>query len=276
MLSVSQRAAGGHFAKMSDSDESVMSRANKHRRQRPNLHIGLKPRFPFHYQVLWFTLLALEIFDFAAMLGFYFIGVAPITSAHLARQLIPVIATLLATLLFALNRSLPWRAIVTLAIFLTATLVKQAIAYDLSIIATAWYFILSGTAAGIIYLDNFGFLDHAIRRIRQLNDSSARNLAINFCFEECKAYLDKAFTATTAIASVLAAAMAILWGAPDQILPVSKGERLVSAISMIIGSGFLGLELLLWGFKPLWKNIASLRELAITSTGEHIPENSAG
>ncbi|MDT8896637.1 hypothetical protein QYE77_00030 [Thermanaerothrix sp. 4228-RoL] len=242
-----------------------MGRVSKQNKQRPKLHISIRLRCPFHYRVLWFTLLAVEIFDFVAILGFYFIGVAPITSAHLVRQLIPVIATLIATFLLVLNRSLLWRSIVTLTAFLTATLVKQAIAYDLSIIATAWYFILGSAAAGIIFLDNFSFLEHAIAQIRRLNNPSARNFAINFCFEECKAYLDKAFTAATALASALAAAMAILWGAPDQILPVSRGERLVSAINMIIGFGFLGLELLFWGFKPLWNNIASLRELAITS-----------
>jgi len=226
---------------------------------------NISSRFPFHYQVLWFTLLALEAFDFSAMLGFYFIGVAQITTAHLVRQLIPVAAALLATVFFALNRSLLWRAIVTLILFPVASLVKQVIANDLSIIATAWYFVLSSTAAGLIYLDSFGFLEGAIGQIRQLNNPSARNFAISFCFDECKTYLDKAFTAATAMASALAAAMAILWGAPEQILPVSKGERLVSAINMIIGFGFLGLELLIWGFKPLWKSIASLRELAVTS-----------
>jgi signal transduction histidine kinase len=242
-----------------------MSKVGRQKKQRLNLHISVRPRFPFHYRVLWFTLLAVESFDLVAILGFYFVGVAPITRDHLVRQLIPVIATLIATFLFTLSHSLLWRSIVTLSTFLTATLVKQAIAYDLSIIATAWYFVLGGAAAGFIFLDNFGFLERAIRQIRQLNNPEIRNFAINFCFEECKAYLDKAFTAATALASALAAAMAILWGAPDQVLPVSRGERLVSAINMIVGFGFLGLELLIWGFKPLWNHIASLRELAITS-----------
>jgi len=160
----------------------------------------------------------------------------------------------------------------TLISFLTSTLVKQVIANNLSIIATTWYLVLGGIAASVIFLDNFSFLECAIGQIRQLNNPNARNFAINFCFEECKAYLDKIFTTTMALASALAAAMAILWGAPDQILPASRGERLVSAINMIIGFSFTGLELLFWGFKPLWNHIASLRELAITSV-DCISEN---
>jgi len=242
---------------------------SKLQRTSTRLRIGRRLYFPAHYQILWFTFVALEIFDMSAILGFYFVGVAPITPAQVLRQLIPFAAVLLATVLFLVNHSAIWRGLIVLTVFPVSTLTKQILGQDLSIIAMAWYVALSATAAGLIYLDGFVSLDRTVERIRNLVDTTDRHFAINYCYDECKTYLDKGFTVAMALISTLAVIMTILWAAPDQILPVGKAERLVSSINMVIAFMFLGLELLIWGFRPLRKIMISLRELATTTLVGH-------